>query len=480
MTQSRTANPDPRSFLYRDDALDPDTARILAAETLGKADDGELYLQYRSSESFGFDDGRLKTADYSSDAGFGLRGVTGETTAFAHANELSAAAIRRAGETMQLLDPATAPAASPPRRSNQQLYTDANPMSFIPFADKVALCQQIDAAARARDPRVAQVSVSLGGSWSVVEIIRADGFTATDIRPLVRLNVSIVAEQNGRRESGSFGMGGRYLYEGLMKPETWNRAIDEALNQALVNLESVAAPAGELPVLLGPGWPGIILHEAIGHGLEGDFNRKGTSAFSGRIGERIGAPGVTVVDDGSIANRRGSLTIDDEGTPTEETVLIEDGILRGYMQDRLNARLMGVAPTGNGRRESYAHAPMPRMTNTFMKAGKDDPAELLSRIKKGIFAKSFGGGQVDIVSGKFVFSCTEAYLVENGKVGAPIKGATLIGDGPSVLTKVTGIGNDFALDEGIGMCGKGGQSVPAGVGQPSLLVSGITVGGTGV
>jgi TldD protein len=472
--------PDPRSFIYRDDALDPDTARKLAAETLGNADDGELYLQYRSSESFGFDDGRLKTADYSSDAGFGLRGVTGETTAFAHANELSAAAIRRAGETMQLLDPATAPAAPPPRRSNQQLYTDANPMGFVPFADKVALCQQIDAAARARDPRVAQVSVSLSGSWSVVEIIRADGFTATDIRPLVRLNVSIVAEQNGRRESGSFGMGGRYLYDDLMKPETWNRAIDEALKQALVNLDSVAAPAGELPVLLGPGWPGIILHEAIGHGLEGDFNRKGTSAFSGRIGERIGAPGVTVVDDGSIANRRGSLTIDDEGTPTEETVLIEDGILRGYMQDRLNARLMGMAPTGNGRRESYAHAPMPRMTNTFMKAGKDDPAELLSRMKRGIFAKSFGGGQVDIVSGKFVFSCTEAYLVENGKIGAPIKGATLIGDGPSVLTKVTGIGNDFALDEGVGICGKGGQSVPAGVGQPSMLVSGITVGGTGV
>jgi TldD protein len=473
-------NPDPRSFLYREDALDPDTARILAAETLSKADDGELYLQYRSSESFGFTDGALKTADYSSDAGFGLRAVSGETTAFAHANELSAAAIRRAGETMQLLDPATAPAAPPPRRSNQQLYTDANPMGFVPFADKVALCQQIDAAARARDPRVAQVSVSLSGSWSVVEIIRADGFTASDIRPLVRLNVSIVAEANGRKESGTFGMGGRYLYDDLMKPATWDRAIDEALKQALVNLDSVAAPAGEFPVLLGPGWPGIILHEAIGHGLEGDFNRKGTSAFSGRIGERIGAKGVTVVDDGSIANRRGSLTIDDEGTPTEETVLIEDGILRGYMQDRLNARLMGVAPTGNGRRESYAHAPMPRMTNTFMKGGKDDPAELLSRIKKGIFAKSFGGGQVDIVSGKFVFSCTEAYLVENGKIGAPIKGATLIGDGPSVLTKVTGIGNDFALDEGIGMCGKAGQSVPAGVGQPSLLVSGITVGGTGV
>jgi TldD protein len=470
---------DPRHFLYRDDSLNPDEAKALTRELLGTCDDGELFLQYRASESFGFDDGRLKTADYSSDAGFGLRGVSGETTAFAHANELSASAIRRAGETMQLLDPATAKASAPPRRSNQQLYTDSNPLSLIPFADKVALCQKVDAAARARDPRVVQVSVGLSGSWSVVEIVRADGYLATDIRPLVRLNVSIVAEVNGRREHGSFGIGGRYLYDSLFEEATWNRGIDEALAQALTNLDSVAAPAGEMTVLLGPGWPGIILHEAIGHGLEGDFNRKGTSAFSGRLGERVGAPGITVVDDGSIAGRRGTLTIDDEGTPTEETILIEDGILRGYMQDRLNARLMGMKPTGNGRRESFAHAPMPRMTNTFMKGGKDDPAELLSRVKKGIFAKSFGGGQVDIVSGKFVFSCTEAYLVENGKIGAPIKGATLIGDGPSVLTKVTGIGNDFALDEGVGICGKGGQSVPAGVGQPTLLVDGLTVGGTG-
>jgi TldD protein len=318
------------------------------------------------------------------------------------------------------------------------------------------------------------------GSWSVVDIIRADGFIATDIRPLVRLNVSIVVEQNGRRETGSFGLGGRYLYDDLMQPDTWNRAIDEALAQAIVNLDAVAAPAGEMTVLLGPGWPGILLHEAIGHGLEGDFNRKGTSAFSGRIGERVAAPGVTVVDDGSIANRRGSLSIDDEGTPTQENILIEDGILKGYIQDRLNARLMGVAPTGNGRRESFAHAPMPRMTNTFMRGGSDNPAELLSRVKKGIFAKSFGGGQVDIVSGKFVFTCTEAYTIENGKLGAPIKGATLIGDGPSVLTRVTGIGNDMTLDEGVGMCGKGGQSVPAGVGQPTLLVDGLTVGGTAV
>ena len=469
---------DPRRFLYRDGNLDPATAQKLSTELLKSCDDGELYLQYRASEAFGFDDGRLKTADYSTGAGFGLRGVSGEMTGFAHANELSETAIRRAGETLTLLDPAKGAMAPAPRRSNRHLYTDGDPMGLIPFADKVALCQQIDAAARARDPRVVQVSVNLAGSWSVVEIVRADGFLATDIRPLVRLGVSIVCEQNGRRESGTFGIGGRYLYESLFRPETWNRAIDEALKQALVNLESVDAPAGEMTVLLGPGWPGIILHEAIGHGLEGDFNRKGTSAFSGRIGERVAAPGITVVDDGSIPDRRGSLTIDDEGTPTSETVLIEDGILKGYMQDRLNARLMGVAPTGNGRRESYAHAPMPRMTNTFMKAGKDDPAELLSRVKSGIFAKSFGGGQVDIVSGKFVFSCTEAYRIENGRIGAPLKGATLIGDGPSVLTKVTGIGNDFALDEGIGICGKGGQSVPAGVGQPTLLVEGLTVGGT--
>lgn len=469
---------DPRRFLYHDGQLDPDTARRVTAQMLSNCDDGELYLQYRASESFGFDDGRLKTADYSTDAGFGLRGVSGEMTGFAHANEISEAAIRRAGETLTLLDPAKGAMTAAPRQNNRHLYTDGDPMGLIPFADKVALCQQIDAAARARDPRVVQVTVALSASWSVVEIVRADGFVAHDVRPLVRLNVSIVAEENGRRESGYHGLGGRYLYDKLFEPATWNRCIDEALAQALVNLQSVDAPAGEMTVLVGPGWPGVLLHEAVGHGLEGDFNRKGTSVFSGRIGERVAAPGVTVVDNGALEARRGSLSIDDEGTPTGETVLIEDGILKGYMQDRLNARLMGVEPTGNGRRESYAHAPMPRMTNTYMKDGQDDPAELLSRVKNGIFAKSFGGGQVDIVSGKFVFSCTEAYLVKDGKIGAPVKGATLIGDGPTVLTKVTGIGNDMALDEGVGICGKGGQSVPAGVGQPTLLVEGLTVGGT--
>jgi TldD protein len=468
---------DPRSLLYGH--LTPAEAQALARETLARCDDGELYLQFIASEAFGFDDGRLKTADYSRDAGFGLRGVSGEMTGFAHANEISASAISREGETLALLDPARGRPAPPPQGNNRHLYTDASPLDAVPFADKVKLLETIDAAARARDPRVAQVSASLSASWSVVEIVRADGFVATDVRPLVRLNVGIVAEQNGRRETGNFGMGGRWLYDDLFDPKNWNRAIDEALAQALVNLESVAAPAGEFTVLLGPGWPGVLLHEAVGHGLEGDFNRKGTSAFSGRIGERVGTPGVTVVDDGSIIGRRGSLSIDDEGTPTQENVLIEDGILKGYIHDRLNARLMGVPPTGNGRRESYAHAPMPRMTNTFMRGGNDDPAELLSRIENGIFAKSFGGGQVDIVSGKFVFSCTEAYMVENGKLGPPIKGATLIGDGPSVLTRVKGIGNDMALDEGVGICGKGGQSIPAGVGQPTLLVEGLTVGGTG-
>ncbi|MFL6725266.1 MAG: metalloprotease TldD [Sphingomicrobium sp.] len=467
---------DPRRFLYRN--FDPDAAKRLAATHLSPHDDGELFLQYSASEAFGFDDGRLKTADYHTSSGFGLRGVSGETTAFAHANEISEAAIERAAATLKLLDPRKGEPAPPPQRTNQAMYGADDPLNLIPFADKVALCQRIDAAARAKDPRVAQVSVSLAASWSVIDIVRADGFVASDVRPLVRLGVQIVAEQNGRRETGHHGLGGRYLYDNLFHEAQWNRAIDMALAQALVNLESVAAPAGEMTVVLGPGWPGVLLHEAIGHGLEGDFNRKGTSAFSGRIGERVAAPGVTVVDDGAMDRRRGSLTIDDEGTPTRRTCLIEDGILKGYLQDRLNARLMGMEPTGNGRRESFAHAPMPRMTNTFMLGGRDDPAELLSRVKDGIYAKSFGGGQVDITSGKFVFSCTEAYRIRAGKIAEPIKGATLIGDGPTVLTRVKGIGNDLALDEGIGVCGKGGQSIPAGVGQPTLLIDGLTVGGT--
>ena len=467
---------DPRRFLYR--SLDPETARDLTTKHLGGCDDGELYLQYSISESFGFDDGRLKTADYHSASGFGLRGVSGETTAFAHANEISAAAIDRAAATLQLLDPSRGAAAPRPARTNQAMYDPDDPLALVPFSEKVELCRTIDAAARARDPRVAQVSVSLAASWSVIDIVRADGFVASDVRPLVRLGVQIVARSGDRRETGYHGLGGRYLYGKLFQEAEWSKAIDIALAQALVNLESVAAPAGEMPVVMGPGWAGVLLHEAVGHGLEGDFNRKGTSAFSGRIGERVASPGVTVVDDGAIHQLRGSLTIDDEGTPTQRNVLIEDGILKGYLQDRLNARLMGMAPTGNGRRESFAHAPMPRMTNTFMLAGKDDPAELVSRVKDGIYAKSFGGGQVDITSGKFVFACTEAYRIRDGKIAEPVKGASVIGDGPTVLTRVKGIGHDLALDEGIGVCGKAGQSIPAGVGQPTLLIDGLTVGGT--
>jgi len=467
---------DPRQFLYRN--LDPDAARRLAHKHLTAHEDGELYLQYAANEAFGFDDGRLKTADYHTTSGFGLRGVSGETTAFAHANEISEAAIERAAATLKLLDPRSGAPAATPQRTNQSMYGAEDPLGLVPFAEKVRMCEQIDAAARARDPRVVQASVSLAASWSVIDIVRADGFVASDVRPLVRLGVQIVVEHNGRREVGYHGLGGRYLYGPLFEDAQWNRAIDEALSQALVNLESVAAPAGEMPVVMGSGWAGVILHEAIGHGLEGDFNRKGTSAFSGRIGDRVATEGVTIVDDGAMEQRRGSLTIDDEGTPTGRTVLIEDGILKGYLQDRLNARLMGMAATGNGRRESFAHAPMPRMTNTFMLAGKDDPNELLGRVKDGIYAKSFGGGQVDITSGKFVFSCTEAYRIRGGKIAEPLKGATLIGDGPTVLTRVKGVGNDLALDEGVGVCGKAGQSVPAGVGQPTLLIDGLTVGGT--
>ncbi len=466
------------NLLYAE--LDPADAERLTKEALNGLEDGELYLQVAASESFSFDDGRLKSAGFDQSRGFGLRGVSGEVSGYAHANEISAGAIRRAADTLALVRGGGEMAPAPgPRGTNRRLYTDADPLSAVPFADKVALLERIDAVARARDPRVAQVSASLAASWSHVEIIRADGLRVKDVRPLVRLNVSIVAEQSGRRESGSWGFGGRALYDRLFDEAEWERAIDLALQQALTNLDSVAAPAGEMPVVLGPGWPGILLHEAVGHGLEGDFNRKGSSAFSGRVGEQVASKGVTVIDDGSLPDRRGSLSVDDEGTPTSRTVLIEDGILKGYMQDRMNARLMGVEATGNGRRESFRHPPMPRMTNTFMAAGQEDPGEILRSVKRGIYAKSFGGGQVDIVSGKFVFSCTEAYLIEDGKLGAPVKGATLIGNGPAVMQKIAAIGNDMQLDEGIGTCGKAGQSVPAGVGQPTLLVEGLTVGGTG-
>jgi TldD protein len=453
--------------------------QALTDAALKGADDGELFLEYRVSESFGFDDGRLKTANFDSSQGFGLRAIAGEATGYAHASELSEAAIARAGETVKTVaNGHGGTLAAPPSGTNRLLYTDANPLSAMEFSAKVKLLADIDAYARAKDPRVRQVSVSLTGEWRVIEIIRAGGERAADVRPLVRLNVSVVAGDGDRQESGSAGVGGRALYDGWIQPERWQAQVDEALRQALVNLGSIPAPAGEMDVVLGNGWPGILLHEAIGHGLEGDFNRKKTSAFAGLMGKRVAAPGVTVIDDGTLPDRRGSITIDDEGTPGHRTVLIEDGILTGYMQDRMNARLMGMAATGNGRRESYGHRPMPRMTNTVMLNGNHQPDEILRSVKKGLYAVQFGGGQVDITSGKFVFSATEAYLIEDGKIGPAVKGATLIGSGPDVLTKVSMIGNDMKLDDGIGTCGKDGQGVPVGVGQPTLKIAGLTVGGT--
>ena len=466
-------------LFFSQTGLDRGRVERIAADALKGADDGEMFLEYRLTESFAFDDGRMKSASFDTTQGFGLRAVAGEATGYAHASDLSEEAMKRAAAAIQAVKAGhTGDWAAGPRRTNVKLYTDANPIDGTPFDAKVKLLAEIDSYARGRDPRVRQVSCSLFGEWQAVEIIRPDGMTVRDIRPLVRLNVSIVVGDGDRQEAGSYGAGGRTAYDVYMQPDTWRGAVDEALRQALVNLQSVPAPAGVMPVVLGPGWPGILLHEAIGHGLEGDFNRKKTSAFSGLLGERVASPGVTVVDDGTIESRRGSLSVDDEGTPTGRTVLIEDGILKGYMQDRQNARLMGMKPTGNGRRQSYGNPILPRMTNTYMMAGKDDPQEILASVKNGIYAVNFGGGQVDITSGKFVFSCTEAYRIEDGKVGAPVKGATLIGNGPDALTRVKMIGNDLKLDAGIGTCGKQGQGVPVGVGQPTLLIEGLTVGGT--
>ncbi|MDA0702332.1 MAG: metalloprotease TldD [Proteobacteria bacterium] len=459
--------------------LDRHRTESIVENALAKADDGELFLEYKQSESLVFDDGRLRSASFDTTQGFGLRAVAGEATGYAHASELSGGAIRRAAETVESVARGYGGTmAEAPARTNRHLYVEDNPLHEVDFETKVKLLAEIDAYARARDPRVRQVMVNLMGIWQAVQIIRAGGESRADIRPLVRLNVQVVAADGDRQESGNEGRGGRAGYSAWLSEDNWKAQVDEALRQALVNLESIDAPAGEMPVLLGPGWPGILLHEAIGHGLEGDFNRKKTSAFAGLMGQRIAAPGVTVVDDGTIPDRRGSLSVDDEGTPTERTVLIEDGRLVGFMQDRMNARLMGMAPTGNGRRESHAHAPMPRMTNTCMLGGDRDPGEILRGMKRGLYAVNFGGGQVDITSGKFVFSCTEAYMIEDGKLGAPVKGATLIGNGPDVLTKVGAIGNDMAMDSGIGTCGKDGQGVPVGVGQPTLLIDALTVGGT--
>jgi TldD protein len=459
--------------------LDRGKVSQLIGRGLDGADDGELFLEYRQAEALTFDNGRLKQATYDTAQGFGLRAVKDEAVGYAHASDLSEGAIARAVEAVHAVKGGhSGTYAEAPSRTNRKLYTDDNPLGTPAFDAKVKLLEAIDAYARGKDARVRQVTANLAATWQVVEILRADGEIYRDIRPLVRLNVSVVAGDGDRQESGSYGFGGREGFQRFIAADAWQSAVDEAVRQALINLDAVPAPAGEMDVVLGSGWPGVMLHEAVGHGLEGDFNRKKTSAFAGLMGQQVAAKGVTIVDDGTMQARRGSLSIDDEGTPTNRTVLIEDGILVGYMQDRQNARLMGMKPTGNGRRESHAHVPMPRMTNTYMLAGRHDPKEIIASVKNGLFAVSFGGGQVDITSGKYVFQCTEAYRIENGKIGAPVKGAMLIGSGPTDLHRVTMIGNDFALDPGIGTCGKNGQGVPVGVGQPTLRMDKITVGGT--
>lgn len=460
--------------------LDRSRLAKIIARGLDGADDGELFLEYRQSEVLAFDNGRLKDATYDTAQGFGLRAVKDEAVGYAHASDVSEAGIERAADAVRAVKGGySGRYAAPPARTNVKLYGDESPLGSPAFDAKARLLQDIDAYARAKDPRVRQVSAALAASWQAVEILRADGEIYRDVRPLVRVSVTVVVGDGDRQESGSDGYGGRERYEVFIATDRWQNAVDNAVRQALVNLQSVPAPAGEMDVVLGAGWPGVMLHEAIGHGLEGDFNRKKTSAFAGLMGQQVAAKGVTVVDDGTIARRRGSLSIDDEGTPTNRTVLIEDGVLVGYMQDRQNARLMGMTPTGNGRRESFAHVPMPRMTNTYMLSGRHDPGEIIATVKNGIYAVHFGGGQVDITSGKYVFQCTEAYRIDHGKVGAPIKGAMLIGNGPTDLRRVAMVGNDLALDTGIGTCGKNGQGVPVGVGQPTLRIDRITVGGTG-
>ncbi len=468
----------PAPFSPFETLVDQKTALSLLQQAVSGADDGELFLERRRSEVLSYDDGRVRTASYNASEGFGLRAVRGETAGYAHSTEISESALRRAVETARLaVGDGGGTLADTPKSSNRKFYGDDDPITEATFPVKIDTLQDIDAYARGLDARVVQVSATIAASLQEVVILRPEGTSVTDTRPMARLNVSVILEENGRRESGGVGAGGRHGLSDLIKPEFWKSQVQEALRIAQVNLKAIPAPAGVMDVALGNGWPGILLHEAIGHGLEGDFNRKKSSAFAGLMGQRIAAPGVTVLDDGTIPDRRGSLTVDDEGTPSAKNVLIDDGILVGYMQDRQNARLMGVEPTGNGRRESYAHAPMPRMTNTYMLGGNAEPESIVADVKDGIYAVGFGGGQVDITNGKFVFSCTEAYRVKNGKVGDPIKGATLIGDGATALRQIRAIGNDMALDPGMGNCGKAGQWVPVGVGQPTLLIGGLTVGG---
>ncbi|WP_111430455.1 metalloprotease TldD [Rhodobacteraceae bacterium DSL-40] len=462
-----------------DTVLDVETALSVLRSATAGADDGEIFLERRRSEALFFDDGRLRTASYDAAEGFGLRAVRGETAGYAHSTEISESALKRAAETARLaVGDGGGTMAPAPKATNQRLYTDHDPFDDAVFSVKVEMLREIDDFLRTLDKRVVQVSASLAASMQEVEILRPEGLRLAEARPMARLNISVIVEENGRRESGSAGGGGRHGLAPLMGTDHWKGVAREALRIATGNLRSEPAPAGVMDVVLGSGWPGILLHEAVGHGLEGDFNRKKTSAFAGLMGQQIAARGVTVVDDGTIPDRRGSISFDDEGTPSARNVLIEDGVLVGYMQDRQNARLMGVSATGNGRRESYAHAPMPRMTNTIMEGGTTDPAEVLAEMKNGIYAVGFGGGQVDITNGKFVFSCTEAYRVKDGRVGAPVKGATLIGDGATALKQVRAIGNDMALDPGMGNCGKQGQWVPVGVGQPTILIGGLTVGGS--
>ena len=456
-------------------------ARALAEIRAHRVDDADLYVQYTRSEGWSLEEGIVKTGSFSIDQGVGVRAVSGEKTAFAYSDDISQASLLDAARTVRSIASAAqagrVKVAPKKIASSRSLYPGIDPIASMDSTAKVALLEKAERQARAKDPRVAQVMAGLASEYDVVLVARADGTLAADVRPLVRLSITVIAEQNGRREVGSSGGGGRFGLAYFDDAQI-TRYVDEAVDAALVNLESRPAPAGEMTVVLGPGWPGILLHEAIGHGLEGDFNRKGASAFSGRIGQRVAAKGVTVLDDGTIADRRGSLNVDDEGQASQRNVLIEDGILKGYIQDSLNARLMGVAPTGNGRRESYAHIPMPRMTNTYMLGGDKDPAEIVASMKRGLYATNFGGGQVDITSGKFVFSASQAFWVEDGKIQYPVKGATIVGSGPESLKKVTLIGNDMALDSGVGTCGKEGQSVPVGVGQPTLRIDGLTVGGT--
>lgn len=467
------------ALFFHKDALDKEKTIETIGKSLNRFDDGELFLEHVLSESISLEDSRIKSATFDVTQGFGLRSVAGEATAYAHSSELSPEALERAVQTTSSLSQGYKGSVDvSPKRTNQHLYTDANPLQGVTFEQKVSLLSEIDVFARNLDSRVKQVMVSLAGEWQRVSILRGDGSFREDIRPLVRLSITLLVGTGSRIETGSYSGGGRFLYDRIIKEDIWKGYVQEALRQALLNCEAVPAPAGEMSVVLGPGWPGVLLHEAVGHGLEGDFNRKKSSVFSDLMGKRIASKGVTIIDDGTLEDRRGSLTIDDEGTPTQKTVLIEDGILVGLMQDRLNARLMGVKPTGNGRRESFASIPFPRMTNTFMLNGSSSQEDMIRSVKRGLYAANFGGGQVDITSGNFVFSASEAYLIEDGRITSPVKGATLIGNGPDIMQKITMIGNDMSLDSGIGTCGKNGQSVPVGVGQPSLLISALTVGGT--